>query len=61
MFLENQYLVGFALSFRLYGTNLQYRKYRISNSNQWSLTYFHSLIYSEPRNMRLEVSFEVGQ
>lgn len=47
-------------SLRLYGTNLENRKYRISNSNQWNLTYFQSSIYSEPRNLGLEVSFDVG-
>lgn len=44
---------------RLFGTNLENKKYRISNSNQWNLTYFQSSIYSEPRNIGLEVSYEM--
>lgn len=43
---------------QLFGTNLTNELYRISNSNQWNLTYFQSSIYSEPRIVGLNLSYE---
>jgi iron complex outermembrane receptor protein len=45
---------------QLYGTNLADKEYRISNSNQWHLTYFDSAIYSEPRIIGLNLSYRWG-
>lgn len=50
-----------AFSAQIYGTNLANKEYRISNSNQWNLTYFQSSIYSEPRNIGLQLSYDFGQ
>lgn len=49
-----------SFSAQLYGTNLADREYRISNSNQWNLTYFQSSIYAEPRVVGLQVSYDYG-
>ncbi|AXQ28547.1 TonB-dependent receptor [Solimonas sp. K1W22B-7] len=49
---------GTALSAQLFGTNLTNELYRISNSNQWNLTYFQSSIYSEPRVIGLNLSYD---
>ncbi|MDB5973116.1 MAG: TonB-dependent receptor [Hydrocarboniphaga sp.] len=46
---------------QLYGTNLANKEYRISNSNQWHLTYFDSAIYSEPRIIGLNLSYRWGK
>ncbi len=50
-------VLGSPVSLQLYGTNLANKQYRISNSNQWNLTYFQSSIYSEPRNVGLQASY----
>jgi len=49
---------GSRLSAQLFGTNLANKLYRISNSNQWNLTYIQSSIYSEPRIIGLNLSYE---
>ncbi|MBW2942487.1 TonB-dependent receptor [Zhongshania aquimaris] len=49
---------GSALSLQLYGSNLANKEYRISNSNQWNLTYFRSSIYSEPRVLGMQLSYD---
>lgn len=50
-------ILGSAFSAQLFGTNLTNKRYRISNSNQWNLTYFQSSIYSEPRVIGLNLSY----
>src|SRR3546814_5060346 len=42
-------ILGSGFDVQLYGTNLTGEKYRISNSNQWTFTYFRASIYGEPR------------
>ncbi|HSW12069.1 MAG TPA: TonB-dependent receptor plug domain-containing protein [Solimonas sp.] len=49
---------GSSFSAQLFGTNLTNELYRISNSNQWNLTYFQSSIYSEPRIIGMNLSYE---
>jgi iron complex outermembrane receptor protein len=51
-------IFGSSLSAQLFGTNLTNELYRISNSNQWNLTYFQSSIWSEPRVIGLNISYE---
>lgn len=51
-------IFGSAFNAQLFGTNLSNELYRISNSNQWNLTYFQSSIYSEPRIIGLNISYE---
>ncbi len=41
-------ILGSGFDLQLFGTNLTDRLYRISNSNQWHLTYVQSSIFSEP-------------
>jgi iron complex outermembrane receptor protein len=41
-------ILGSNFDLQAYGSNLTNRLYRISNSNQWHLTYFQSSIYSKP-------------
>lgn len=53
-------IFGSRFSAQLYGSNLADKEYRISNSNQWNQTYIQSSIYSEPRVVGLEVSYEWG-
>ena len=48
---------GSGLSVQVFGTNLLNKEWRISNSNQWNLTYFQSSIYSEPRIVGLNLSY----
>ncbi len=48
---------GSELSIQLYGSNLTNELYRISNSNQWNLTYIRSSIYSEPRVLGFSVGY----
>lgn len=50
-------ILGSAFSLQVFGTNLGNKLYRISNSNQWNLTYFQSSIYSEPRVIGLNLSY----
>lgn len=49
---------GSNVSLQVYGSNLANNKYRVSNSNQWNLTYMQSVMYSEPRKIGLEVSYD---
>lgn len=51
-------IFGSSFGARLYGTNLSNERYRISNSNQWNLTYFQASIMSQPREIGLEVSYD---
>jgi iron complex outermembrane recepter protein len=51
-------LFGSRLGVQLYGTNLANKEYRISNSNQWNFTYVQSSMYSEPRNVGLQLSYD---
>ena len=51
-------VMGSNFSLQLYGSNLANNKYRVSNSNQWNLTYMQSVMYSEPRKLGLEVSYD---
>jgi iron complex outermembrane recepter protein len=50
-------ILGSSFSMQLYGSNLTNEVYRISNSNQWNLTYFRSSIYSEPRIIGMQLSY----
>ncbi len=52
---------GSSFDVQLFGTNLTNEIYRISNSNQWNLTYFQSSIYSEPRIIGLNLSYRWGE
>ena len=51
---------GSNLDVQLFGTNLMNKEWRISNSNQWNLTYFQSVMYSEPRVIGLNLSYSWG-
>ena len=51
-------IMGSRLSMQLFGTNLQNRVWRISNSNQWNLTYFKASMWSEPRIVGLNLSYD---
>ncbi|NGY04809.1 TonB-dependent receptor [Solimonas terrae] len=53
-------IFGSGLSARLYGTNLMNKEYRLSNSNQWNLTYFQASMYAEPRIVGLTLSYAWG-
>lgn len=48
-------------SVAVFGTNLTNKLYRISNSNQWSLTYIDSAIYSEPRIVGVSLDYRWGE
>ncbi|MDR3417252.1 MAG: TonB-dependent receptor [Nevskia sp.] len=48
---------GSTFDVQLYGTNLTNKLYRVSNSNQWHLTYFQSSVYSEPRIVGLTLAY----
>lgn len=54
-------IMSTTLDLQLYGNNLANKLYRISNSNQWNLTYFQSSIYSEPRIIGLNLSYHWGE
>ncbi|PTU30462.1 TonB-dependent receptor [Stenotrophobium rhamnosiphilum] len=54
-------IMSTSLDLQLYGSNLANKLYRISNSNQWNLTYFQSSIYSEPRIIGLNLSYHWGE
>jgi iron complex outermembrane recepter protein len=49
---------GSRLSLQLFGTNLENKVWRISNSNQWNLTYFKASMWSEPRIVGLNLSYD---
>lgn len=51
-------VMGSNFSLQLFGSNLANNKYRVSNANQWNLTYMQSVMYSEPRKLVLEVSYD---
>ena len=51
-------ILGSRFDARLYATNLTDEVDRISNSNQWNLTYFQSSFYSEPRIIGLDLSYD---
>jgi iron complex outermembrane receptor protein len=51
-------IMGSRLGMQLFGTNLQNRVWRISNSNQWNLTYFKASMWSEPRIVGLNLSYD---
>lgn len=53
-------IFGTNLDIQIYGTNLSDKEYRISNSNQWHLTYFRSSIYSEPRIVGAQIGYSWG-
>lgn len=53
-------IFGTAFDAQLYGSNLLDKEYRISNSNQWNLTYIRSSIYSEPRIVGLQIGYSWG-
>ncbi|HET8881634.1 MAG TPA: TonB-dependent receptor, partial [Solimonas sp.] len=53
-------IMGSQFDLQVYGTNLADKEYRISNSNQWHLTYFASSIYSEPRIVGANLSYRWG-
>jgi iron complex outermembrane receptor protein len=53
-------ILGTALDLQVFGTNLLNKEWRISNSNQWNLTYFQSSIYSEPRIIGVNLSYAWG-
>jgi iron complex outermembrane receptor protein len=50
-------ILGSAFDLQLAGNNLTNKLYRISNSNQWHLTYFQSSIYSEPVIVSLSLGY----
>ncbi len=50
-------IMGSAFDVQLFGSNLTDRLYRISNSDQWHLTYFQSSIYSEPRFIGMQLGY----
>jgi iron complex outermembrane receptor protein len=52
---------GSPLSLQFYGTNLTDRTYRISNSNVWTLLFFQSSIYGEPRILGMSLSYSWGE
>ena len=51
-------ILGSRLNLQLFGTNLTNEEWRISNSNQWNLTYFKASMYSEPRIIGVNLSYE---
>lgn len=51
---------GSGFDIQLYGSNLANKEYRISNSNQWHLTYIRSSIYSEPRIVGAQIGYAWG-
>ncbi|WP_348675708.1 TonB-dependent receptor [uncultured Abyssibacter sp.] len=51
-------ILGSGFDARLWATNLTDEVDRISNSNQWNLTYFQSSFYSEPRIIGLDLSYD---
>jgi len=51
---------GSRLDVQLFGSNLLNKEWRISNSNQWNLTYFQSSIYSEPRIIGVNLNYSWG-
>jgi iron complex outermembrane recepter protein len=51
-------IFGSRLSVQLFGTNLRNKVWRISNSNQWNLTYFQASMWSEPRIVGLNLSYD---
>lgn len=53
-------IFGSGLSVQLFGTNLMNKMWRISNSNQWNLTYFQAEMYSEPRIVGMNLSYSWG-
>jgi iron complex outermembrane receptor protein len=53
-------IYGSNFDLRLFGTNLADRTYRISNSNQWTLFFFQSSVYGEPRMFGLSVDYQWG-
>jgi iron complex outermembrane receptor protein len=53
-------ILNSAFDMQFYGTNLTDKLYRISNSNQWNLTYVQSSIYSEPRIIGLNIGYHWG-
>ena len=53
-------IMGSKFDLQAYGSNLTDKQYRISNSNQWHLTYMYSAIYSEPRIVGLNLSYRWG-
>ncbi|NGY05003.1 TonB-dependent receptor [Solimonas terrae] len=55
-----RHIMNSQFDLQLYGTNLANKEYRISNSNQWHLTYFDSAIYSEPRIVGANLSYRWG-
>lgn len=56
-----RHIMNTTLDLQLYGSNLANKLYRISNSNQWNLTYFQSSIYSEPRIIGVNLSYQWGE
>jgi len=52
-------ILGSGMSVQLFGTNLTDEVYRIGNSNQWNLSYFQASMYSEPRVVGLNLSYEL--
>ncbi len=53
-------IFGSNFDVQIYGSNLADKEYRISNSNQWHLTYFRSSIYSEPRIVGAQIGYTWG-
>jgi iron complex outermembrane receptor protein len=54
-------VMGSNFELHLFGTNLMDKLYRVSNSNQWHLTYFQSSMYSEPRIVGLSLGYRWGE
>ena len=53
-------ILGSHFDVLLFGTNLMDKEYRVSNSNQWHLTYIQSSIYSEPRIFGAQLAWRWG-
>ncbi len=50
-------IMGTAFDFQVFGSNLTDKLYRISNSNQWNLTYTQSAIFSEPLFIGVQLGY----
>jgi iron complex outermembrane receptor protein len=53
-------ILGSNFDFQLFGSNLTDRTYRISNSNQWTLFFFQSSVYGEPRMIGATLGYRWG-
>jgi iron complex outermembrane receptor protein len=54
-------ILGSNFDAQIFGSNLTNEDYRISNSNQWTFTYFRSSIYGEPRVIGMTLGYRWGQ